>query len=344
MATTPSASAATDQTAVWLRRIALSTGVLVVLWLLGEIVLLAFAAALVAIALRGMARTLARRSRWPLPLCLALVCVAILGGFALLFILSGPSLAAQAQQLGEQLGVAREHGRAWLARQPWGGVALHELSAAGGQAHGLIGKLGGLVLATFGAAGAALVVLATALYFAASPAQYVDGTLRLFRRARRAHLREVLAAIAQSLHHWLAGQMVSMLEVTVLIYIGLWALGVPVALLLAVIAGVLNFVPYVGALAGAVPALMVAFAAAPQSALWVAALFAAVQFFDGYIVVPNVQRHMTRLPPALTILSQTVFGSLFGVIGVVLATPVLAAGLVLIRMLYVEDLLGDRER
>jgi predicted PurR-regulated permease PerM len=119
-------------------------------------------------------------------------------------------------------------------------------------------------------------------------------------------------------------------------------LGVPLALMLALVAGLLNFVPYIGAILGAVPALMVAFGQSPMQVVWVALLFAAIQSVEGYLLVPYIQQRTVRLPPALTIFSQTVFGTLFGLLGLLLAPALAAAVLVAVRSLYIHDVLEDR--
>lgn len=143
--------------------------------------------------------------------------------------------------------------------------------------------------------------------------------------------REVAQKIAHTLQLWFVGQLLDMVIVGVLIGVGLWLLGVPLALTLALFAGLLNFVPYVGALAGAVPAILVALSQSPSMALWVALLFV------------GVQMRTIALPPALTILCQTVLGTLFGVFGLVIATPLIAAMLTAVRLIYIEDVLERDE-
>lgn len=133
-----------------------------------------------------------------------------------------------------------------------------------------------------------------------------------------------------------------MLVVTALTFIGLMLLNLPLALVLAIIAGVLNFVPYIGAFAGAVPAVAVALGESPTLALWVALLLFAIQMVEGYILAPFIQRRTARLPPVITIMSQALFGALFGVLGFLLAPALAATILVAVRSLYVEDVLQDR--
>jgi predicted PurR-regulated permease PerM len=133
-----------------------------------------------------------------------------------------------------------------------------------------------------------------------------------------------------------------MLIVGVLLGLGLFLIGSPLALTLALLAGLLNFVPYIGALAGAIPAILVALANSPSLAMWVAVLFISVQLLEGNVIAPWIQKRTISLPPALTILSQTVLGTLFGLIGLIVATPLIAVLLVATRMVYVEGFL-ERE-
>jgi predicted PurR-regulated permease PerM len=150
--------------------------------------------------------------------------------------------------------------------------------------------------------------------------------------------------MGSTLQLWFLGQFWDMLVVSVLTGAGLYFLGVPLPLTLALIAGLFNFVPYIGALAGAVPALAVAVAQSPQTAVYVAILFTVVQMLEGNVIAPMIQKRTVDLPPALTILSQTVLGTLFGIKGLILATPLAAAAMTAVRMVYVETVLEKHGR
>jgi predicted PurR-regulated permease PerM len=197
----------------------------------------------------------------------------------------------------------------------------------------------GVASSALGAGGDLVVILATALFLAASPALYVGGVLRLLPPGWRPRGHIVLDGLTTTLRLWFLGQFADMVVVAVLTGTGLFLLGVPLAMTLALIAGLFNFVPYIGALAGAVPALAVAVAHSPQTALYVAILFGVVQTLEGNVIAPLIQKRTVDLPPALTILSQTVLGTLFGIMGLILATPLTAATVVAVRMIYVETVL-----
>ncbi len=324
-----------------------SIGALLILlvWLLRDILLLAFAAVLIACVLRGMADFLHRHSglsqNWSLPLV-----VGILGMlFAGLIWWRGTEIVGQAQQLVDQLATQVEQLWSHVEAGAWGRRTAESLRRSiQSAADGLPGFATGVVTSTLGIGGSLVVVVVTGLCLAASPQIYIAGTLRLLPPAWRLRGREVLREVGRALRLWCLGQLVDMAVVTLLVGVGLFALGVPLALTLALFAGLLNFVPYIGALAGAVPAVLVSMAQSPTLALWVAALFMTVQMIEGNVIAPLVQKRTGTLPPALTIVSQTILGTLFGGLGLILATPFMAALLVAVRMIYVEGVMENEAR
>jgi len=132
-----------------------------------------------------------------------------------------------------------------------------------------------------------------------------------------------------------------MTAVGLLSYVGLRLLGVPLALILAVVAFLLTFIPFIGPLLSAIPVVLVAFSVGPTTALYALLLSSAIQMLEGHVLTPNVQRRSVALPPALTIAAQVLFGVLVGALGVMLATPLAATALVMVKELYVREVLGD---
>lgn len=321
-----------------LKNIAWIVGVVALFAVVGQFLLLVFAAALIAVALSILASAVKRWTGASTTVALGIVCLTILVLLLVMGIFSGPSLLDQGEQLGSQLTAWQKEAQQWLGQRPWGRQLLERLNVGQGGSEA-VSQAGGAVMGFLGALGALFVAIAAALYFAGDPDLYIEGAIRLFPPARRKRVHEVIHACGQALSGWLQGQAISMIFVTILVYGGLTALGVPLSPLLALIAGLLNFVPYVGAITGSIPALIVAASEDPQTMIWVAVLFLSVQMIDGYIVEPRVQEKTSNLPPAMTILSQTVLGMLFGAIGVVLATPMLAVIITVVRMVYVEDVL-----
>src|SRR5690606_36802323 len=179
------------------------------------------------------------------------------------------------------------------------------------------------------------------LYAAVDPGLYQRGVRHLVPKHRRQRADEVLCTLGSTLRWWIVGKLASMAIVGTLIGIGLALLGVKMALLLGIIAALLALVPNFGPVIAAIPAILIAWSQSSQLALYVLVLFVAVEFAESYLVLPLIQREAVDLPPALIIVFIVLMGTLAGALGVLVATPLLAALMVLISMLYVEDRLGD---
>jgi len=326
-----------------LRWTALGACLLFVLWLLADVCLLVFAAALLAVVLRGLADRLGAVLGIGPGWSLALVVLGLALLAASLVWWRGPVTLDEVVQLRGNLGERLGYLRQLVQQSSWGRAALGRFgSYLSGSEGAIAGAMAGVATSTLGALGSLLVLLFTALYFAASPQLYVDGTVRLLPPRMRGRGREVMHALGKTLGRWFAGQAVDMVVVGLLSWAGLAALGVPLAPTLALVAGLCNFVPFIGALAGAVPAVLIALGHGTNQAVWVAGLFLAIQMLEGNLIAPLVQRRAVQLPPALTILSQTVLGTLFGLTGLILATPLTATGMAVVRMVYVEGVLEKR--
>ena len=326
-----------------LRIIAVAAGLILAVWMLSDIVLLIFLAVLIAVMLRGAADWAARRTGAPERAMLAVVTAAATACLLGFLYDVGPRLVAQSEDLWRQL-----HQQADLLRQaygatPWGQAIVAHLSPSEAMQSHIANYAGSVATSTLGGVATSFVLIATALYFAISPDPYIDGFVRLFPLPYRPRAREVLVEVGHTLQWWSLGQLIDMLVVGVLTGIGLLALGVPLALALAVLAGLFTFVPYFGAIVAAVPAMLVALTVSWQDLLWVLAIFLGCHAIEGYVVSPLVQRRTIDLPPAASILSMTVLGAIFGPLGIILGTPFAAALLVTVREAYVVDVLGDAD-
>jgi predicted PurR-regulated permease PerM len=326
-----------------LRVIAIVAGLILLLWLLSEIVLLIFLAVLIAVMLRGPADWAARHTGAPVQAMLALVTVAVAAFLAGFLYYIGPRLVAQSQALWQQLHAQAGHLREVYGPTPWGQAIFARLTPAEAMQSHIANYAGSVATTTLGGVATTFVLLATALYFAISPDLYIDGSVLLFPQSYRPRAREVLLDIGKTLQWWSLGQLIDMTVVGVLTGIGLFVLGVPLALALAVLAGLFTFVPYFGAIVAVVPAMLVALTVSWQDSLWVLAIFLLCHAVEGYLVSPLVQRRTVHLPPAASILSMTILGTIFGPLGVILGTPFAAALLVLVREAYVADVLGDAD-
>jgi predicted PurR-regulated permease PerM len=318
--------------------------ILVVLWYAIDVVLLAFIGVLAAILLRAPADWLAARFGWREGWSLALVGVlllALLVGGAVLF---GRGIASQALALVDRIPEIVQAAKEEISQNEFGrrAVELAESSGllSGGESQ-FLGRGLGLLGSTFGALANVFIVLFFAVFMAAQPRMYVDGFLHLVARRKRDRVREVLHEIGEVLRRWLVGQSLLAACVAALTAAGLLLLGAPFPYALALLAGLMEFVPYIGPFLAAVPAVLVGFAEGPQVALWVAALFVGIQLVESYILAPLVQHRAVHLPPAAILFAQVLMGAIVGALGVAVATPLAAAVMVALAMLYVEDALGD---
>lgn len=317
---------------------------LVLLWYAVDVVLLAFIGILAAILLRAPADWLAARFGWREGAALALVgCVllALLVGGGVLF---GRGIAAEALALVDRIPDIVASAREQLSENEFGRRAVEFAEASGlfsGGEGQFLGRGLGLLGSTFGAIANVLIVLFFAVFMAAQPRLYVEGFLHLVARKKRARVREVLHEIGEVLRRWLVGQTVLGVCVAILTGAGLVLLGAPFPFALALLAGLMEFVPYIGPFVAAIPAILVGFAEGSELALYIGLLFAGIQLTESYVLAPLVQQRAVHLPPAAILFAQVLMGAIVGALGVAVATPLAAAVMVAVSMLYVEDALGD---
>jgi predicted PurR-regulated permease PerM len=320
-------------------------GILLALLILGvDILLAAFGGILFAILLRTLTRLVTRFT--PLGDGVALTLVLVLGTALLVAAgwLLAPQIGAQTDDLGEQTAGIVTEIELFLQQHAWGRWVLEQLQGGGGEgaAGGALAALKGI----FGAASAWSTYLLTAffvgLFAAANPRIYVEGTVKLVPMRMRERAQLVLERLESALRWWLIGQAIAMVLIGVSTWLVLWAFGVPLAPVLGVIVGLLGFIPYLGPIIGVVPVALVAATLGTSTLLYVLAAYTAVQMLEGYVITPLIQHRMVYLPPVFTIITQILLGTLLGVLGFVLATPLAAVVLVMSRF-YRADVLGDSE-
>lgn len=186
-------------------------------------------------------------------------------------------------------------------------------------------------------------ILVLAIYIGGDPALYRDGVLHLFPHGSRQRASAVLARIAVVLRKWLVTQLIAMLVIGVVSTVTLLLLDVKAAIALGVIAGLLEFVPTIGPIMSAVPAIAMGFLDSPEKALAVGLAYLVIQQLEGHLLIPLLMKEGMDLPPALTIIAQAVMALLFGFLGLMVAVPLLAVVMVPIKMLYVEGVVGDTQ-
>lgn len=316
----------------------------VFLWATLQVDYIIFAGVLLAIFLNGLAglasEHLRLRHGWALALVILLIVVLVVGigyGFA-------EAIASQIGQLVTQFSAAAHRLQVNMAHLPWARPLIADLKPARIMNAGALGGLFGVASNAVGLVGGILLTCFFGLYMAAEPGIYTHGLLTLLPIRHRQRTREILAAVADVLWSWMLGRLFSMIVVGVGTTAGLWALGMPLPAALGTLAGILTFVPYLGAIMSAVPSLIIALSVDPRQALYVAILYLAVHVLEGYVLVPLVQRRAARLPPAMILAGQLILGALSGIVGVTFATPLVAALVPAVRMAYVEDMLTDRAK
>jgi predicted PurR-regulated permease PerM len=318
-------------------------GLAYLLWRGVHVLLLAFAGVLLAVFLSALSGELSRRTGLPYRGALAVVVAVLLlltGGLGWLL---ANRLAVQVAELLEKLPQSLEQVRDYLDAYPWGRLLLEKAPQAAEVIAGTgeFSRVTGLVSGVAGFLEAAAVILFVGIFGAAEPAVYRAGLLHLVPSGQRRRVSEALDAVAFNLRWWLVGQVFLMVLMGVTTAAGLWLLGIPLALALGVIAGVLELIPYIGAWLSAVPAALIALLVSPGHLAMTLALYLALHILEGYVLVPLVQRRAVHLPPALLLVGQVLLGNLLGALGLFVAAPLTVSAIVFVKMLYVEDSLGD---
>jgi predicted PurR-regulated permease PerM len=259
----------------------------------------------------------------------------------LAFALFAPFVAQQADQLSTSMpqAIARIADR--LQEYKWGQMLIERLSPEQLMSGGMTSTATTAVSSTFGAVGNFVIIVFIGLYGALDPGTYRRGLLALFPRATRLRGDDVLKKSGAMLRSWLKAQSMSMAAVGILTALGLWAIGLPLAPLLGIIAALFAFIPNIGPVLAILPALSLALPDGLQMMVLVVSVYVVVQAVESYLITPLIQQNETSLPPALIIAVQVLFGALFGILGLALATPICALAIVLIRELYVDDFLGS---
>ena len=186
-----------------------------------------------------------------------------------------------------------------------------------------------------------VLIIFMAIYIASDPNTYHRGLMHLFPHYMRNRAGEVLSAMATVLRKWLVTQLIAMTVIGAVTTIALVILDVKAAFALGLIAGLLEFVPTIGPILSAIPAIFMGFLDGPEKAATVAVVYIGIQFLENHILIPMLMKGGVNVPPVLTILAQALFTLLFGFLGLMVAVPALAAAMVAVKMLYVERVVGD---
>ncbi len=314
-------------------------GLALLLWKLSDLLLVVFGAIVIGVMLHALSALLRRFVRVPQGVALALVILVLLAALLGLLWLFGSEVAAQVDAFRERLPMAWARFQAWLQASPLGPAVRDLPDQLRSGASALAARAGTLALSAGGGLTDAVLMIVGGIYLAAQPALYRQGLLKLLPRDRRALVDEALGDAGNALRAWLGGQMLAMAVVGTLTGLGLWLLGVPVAIGIGLLTALLDFIPIVGPIVAAIPAILLGFTVSPQVALGALLVFVAIQQIEGHVLQPLIQQRAVDLPPALLLFSLFGIGALFGPMGVVLAAPMTVAIYVLVKRLYVRGVL-----
>jgi predicted PurR-regulated permease PerM len=310
------------------------------LWKLADVLLLAFGAILVALILHASADVLVRYLRVPERWALWVASIIIFGIVLGLVALFGTQIRAQFSNVVERLpfvidnfsknlgfGAVSDDLTEMMNNMPSGGLATR------------IAGIGGAVLS--GLADFLLVVIA-GIYIAASPELYKQGFIKLFPMRHHERVESSLDASGQALRLWLMSQLIAMACVGVLSSLAFWLIGLPSPYALGMIAGMADFIPFLGPILGALPAVLFAFSISGETALWTVLAVVAIQQIEGNVIFPLVARSVVSIPPALALFAILVGSVLFGSLGLIFGFPLAVVAYVLVKKLYVRETLGEQ--
>lgn len=311
---------------------------LLAFYLLFEIVMIVLGAVIVALLLHIGAEPWRRWAKLPLWLSLVLsglVIAALVGVSAYLF---GARVSAEMQDLVQRISSAQDSITLSLQNSRLGRFALSHMGAG---EISLPGVASTIISSGASVAEALIVTVIAGAYLAAQPELYRRGLVALFPAALRQRADETLEHLGRGLKFWLLGQLIQMLIIGVASGVAVWLIGLPAPFALGLIAGVTEFVPYLGPFIAAAPALLIAFGQSPYAMLWTALAYLAIHQIEGDVIAPLVQQRMVYVPPAVMLLGIVTVGVLFGTVAIIFAAPITVIAFVLVTKLYVRDQLGE---
>lgn len=301
-----------------------------------SVLLLVLAGALIAIYFRGLSALICRKTKWKNAVCLTISITGTLLFIAALFWLIGAKTSQQINELSDTLPSAVEKVKEDLNHTELGKKII-STATSHQSAEKLKKTASRFFQSTFGVLGDIYVVLFIGIFFTASPKTYTKGIITLIPDKGKAKAQDVLNSIGDNLKKWLKGKIFAMFVVFILTAISLAILGMPMWLVLALIAGIFNFIPNFGPLIAMIPAVLLALTQSPSEALIVAGLYILIQVIESNFITPLVQQKLINLPPALIIIAQLLIAPFTGGWGLILATPLMVIIIVLIKTLYIKQ-------
>jgi len=323
-----------------------SVSLILIAWYVIDILLLSFAAILFAIFIRTLSDLFKSWKYMPDTVAVTLS-LAILGIITLTIVaLIAPVVSDQIDQIVRKIPAAWEKLKEDLLyywdldslASLYKEVSFQELFPQG---KNIVIQAASLFSTTFGFLGSTVVFLFLGIFFAYDPEVYMRGVVRLFPKEKHIKVYENLSAVGDILRWWLLGKLLSMAIIGVMTSLGLFVLGIPMSFTLGLFAALLTFIPNFGPILSAIPAILIAVTQGPMHAVYVVILYSVIQGIEGNIITPIIQNRTMSLPPATTIIAQLMMAVLTGFLGLILATPLLAALSVLIDRVYIEGMISN---
>ncbi len=324
------------------------------LWSARLLVLTAFLGVLFGLAAGGAVDRIRARIAIKRQIAAPIVVFGTVGLLVLVGLWMGPTLVEQSQELRTKLPESVTKVESWLAAKhpsllnmiaPPDSTAPDSTAPEQGRLVGRLASYSGAITGVaFGVVQSAIAVVVSivliiilAVYIASDPDVYRRGMIALVPTARRARFDTLLTALGKALRTWFATQLIAMLVIGTVTTILLAIIGVRAAFPLGVIAGIFEFIPNIGPILSAVPAVLMGFADTPRVALIVIFVYWGIQFLENNLLIPYLMKEQLDLPPALTLLSQVVMGYTFGFLGLFVAIPMLATVVVTVRLFWLDD-------
>ena len=311
----------------------------ILIWYLFGVVLMAFGAIIFGMLLRLGAQPLMRWLALPQAVALLFSGLLILGVIAGTAYLFGSPISNEFQDVVRRTTSASAGIEKSLQATPAGNYLLNHMT---GGNFSLAEMLPGFLKVSTSFLEGVIIVLISGAYLAAQPHLYRNGLIWLFPPSKHARAAEIFDGIAEALRLWLLGQLVEMLLIGALSTFAVWLIGVPSSLALGLIAGIGEFIPYLGPILAAIPAILVAITKSPEAALWTLVAYLVIHQIEGQIVAPLIQRHMVAIPPAVMLFGIVAITYLFGAIAIIFAAPIAVVVFAAVNLVYVRDTLGEK--
>lgn len=302
-----------------------------------NVFLLILAGALIALFFHGFAGLIERNIRLNKKISLLISIISTFLIFILIFWFMGAKVQQQVTELAKTLPSTINNAKKQLSTTTLGQKLLEKTSSEDvyNKGYAVVSKF---FNSTFGIFTDIYIVLFLGLFFTSAPKTYINGFLLLIPPASKKKAKDTIDKIGFTLTKWLKGQIFSMIIVAILKGIALTVLNIPMAIALALIAGILNFIPNFGPLISMFPAILIALTLGINKAIIVAVVYLVIQIIDGNIITPSIQQKLINMPAAIIIIAQLFMGIFSGAWGLILATPLVAILIVIIQDTYVKKL------